>query len=360
MDPKTAPLPDTSSPDASLPGDPDPTLAARLTALFEAGTPAATQRAYARDLAYITAWKQLAFDAPLIWPEDETVALRFILDHSEDLTAVPDTHPARQVMQALVDAGLRRALTRPAPATLDRYVATWASLHRLRGHESPFALPRLATARRKSRAAATRDSGARAARHSGHPITREVLDTLIAALPRDLSGLRDAAMFSFAFASGGRRVSEITALRRGNLMTDRHASDGLIEIQLDQTKTTAPGATPRLMLKGSAARMMMQWLGTAEIERGPVFRVITATDRVLSRGLAPRSIREILKRRLAGAGYPHDYATPHGFRSGFMTEAGRRGVPLPQAMRLSLHSSVQQAMRYYDEGEVEQNEGLDI
>ncbi len=343
----------------ALPAAADPTLAARLTALFEAGTPAATQRAYARDLRYITAWKQLAFAAPLHWPEDEAVALRFILDHAEDLTAARESNPARRVMQALVDAGLRRSLARPAPATLDRYIATWASLHRLRGHDSPFALPRLVAARRKGRAAVRAKAEGNPARHSGHPITRDVLNTLIAAMPRDLPGLRDAAMFSFAFASGGRRVSEIAALRRGNLTTDRHAAEGLIEIQLDRTKTTAPAATPRLMLKGRAATLMMRWLA-AGIDRGPVFRVLTSNDRILTRGLAARSIRDILKRRLVDAGYPADYASPHGFRSGFMTEAGRRGVPLPQAMRLSLHSSVQQAMRYYDEGEVEQNGGLDL
>ena len=36
-----------------------------------------------------------------------------------------------------------------------------------------------------------------------------------------------------------------------------------------------------------------------------------------------------------------------------MTEAGRRGVPLPEAMRLSQHRSVQQAARYYSEAELE-------
>ena len=36
-----------------------------------------------------------------------------------------------------------------------------------------------------------------------------------------------------------------------------------------------------------------------------------------------------------------------------MTEAGRRGVPLPEAMRLSQHRSVQQAARYYNEAELD-------
>ena len=82
---------------------------AALTDLYRRGTPANTLRAWERDLAYIAAWKMAAFGKPLGWPEDEKVALRFILDHAQDLTAQPGI--AQDVAMELIALGLRRELT---------------------------------------------------------------------------------------------------------------------------------------------------------------------------------------------------------------------------------------------------------
>ena len=41
----------------------------------------------------------------------------------------------------------------------------------------------------------------------------------------------------------------------------------------------------------------------------------------------------------------------HGLRAGYLTEAARRGVSLPEAMQQSQHRSVQQAASYYNEAE---------
>jgi integrase len=38
----------------------------------------------------------------------------------------------------------------------------------------------------------------------------------------------------------------------------------------------------------------------------------------------------------------------HGLRSGYLTEAANRGIPLPEAMEQSRHRSVQQASSYYN------------
>lgn len=62
---------------------------AALTDLYRRGTPANTLRTWERDLAYIAALKMASFGRPLDWPEEEKVALRFILDHAQDLTGKP-------------------------------------------------------------------------------------------------------------------------------------------------------------------------------------------------------------------------------------------------------------------------------
>jgi len=88
-----------------------------LLDLYTRGTPENTLRAYEHDLIYIEAWK----GAPLTWPESETVALRFILDHSRDLNAQDN---ARSIAEDLISKGLRKSLKCPAPATLDRRIAS--------------------------------------------------------------------------------------------------------------------------------------------------------------------------------------------------------------------------------------------
>ena len=41
----------------------------------------------------------------------------------------------------------------------------------------------------------------------------------------------------------------------------------------------------------------------------------------------------------------------HGLRSGYLTEAANRGIPLAEAMQQSLHKSVTQAASYYNNAE---------
>ena len=127
---------------------------AALSELFRRGTPDNTLRAWERDLVYIAAWKQARFGRDLAWPEAERVALRFVLDHSVDLTDHPGL--AQDAALALIGAGLRKALACPAPATLDRRIASWRAFHRMRNLASPFAAPLVAAARVKARRAAAR------------------------------------------------------------------------------------------------------------------------------------------------------------------------------------------------------------
>ena len=114
------------------------------------------------------------------------------------------------------------------------------------------------------------------------------------------------------------------------------------------------------MLKDRAAQWLLAWIEEAGIEDGPLFRPISKSGRVLDRALAPDAVRLILRRRLKAAGYPEDYAPPHGLRSGFLTQAALDGAPLQAAMRLSLHRSASQAQAYYDEVDLAENPATDL
>jgi hypothetical protein len=56
--------------------------------------------------------------------------------------------------------------------------------------------------------------------------------------------------------------------------------------------------------------------------------------------------------RCAAAGLDPAQYSAHGLRSGYLTEAAREGVSLPEAMQQSRRRSVQQASRYYNEAQI--------
>ncbi|MBD9526175.1 tyrosine-type recombinase/integrase [Paracoccus sp. PAR01] len=325
-----------------------------LSELYRRGTPANTIRAWERDLAYLAAWKQAAFGAALDWPESEAVALRFILDHSIDLGTVQT--PAREVADALIAAGLRRSLACPAPSTLDRRIASWRAFHRMKNLPSPFDAPLISQARGRARRAAARPRQ----RKSEHPITRDVLEAILATCDHSHRGMRDRAALMLGWASGGRRRSEIVALNRDDIDTEEFAEKGLLRIRLLTTKTTGQDRAPRLPLKGRAAKAVMRWIVVSRIESGPLFRPVSLADRVLTRRLSADGLRDMLRRRLVLAGYPPDFASPHGLRAGFLTQAALDGAPLAAAMQLSLHRSVNQAQSYYADIEIADNPATDL
>jgi integrase len=325
-----------------------------LADLYRKGTPANTLRAWERDLAYIAAWKSAVFGRPLAWPEEERVALRFVLDHTLDLTTKPGN--AQEAAQELIALGLRRSLACPASATLDRRIASWRAFHRMRNLPSPFEAPLLKQARAKGRKATARPVTPKSPR----PLTRAVLEQLLATCDDSLRGLRDRAILMLGFASGGRRRSEITALYRDDIGTADFADKGLLWLRLLETKTTGKDAAPKLPLKGRAARAVVGWIEGAGIKDGPLFRPISRNGRALPRRLAPDAIRIILRYRLSCAGLPEDFATPHGLRSGFLTQAALDGAPLAAAMKLSLHRSALQAQKYYADVEITDNPATDL
>ncbi|MCP5085450.1 MAG: tyrosine-type recombinase/integrase [Rhodobacteraceae bacterium] len=347
---------------------------AALTDLYVRGTPANTLRAYERDLIYIRAWKAAALGQggisgtsaalgaaaapgdPLNWPEREDVALRFILDHSRDLRDAPAEDGARIAAEALVAAGLRKSLACPAPSTLDRRIASWRAFHRMKNLASPFEAPLIRQARAKGRRAAARPRRPK----SEHPITRDVLEAMLMTCEHSLRDLRDKAVLMLGWASGGRRRSEITGLRRSDVSLKEFEDTGIIWIEMLESKTTAKGETPRLVLKGRPARALSLWIAAAAIDDGPLFRPITKSGDALERGLSPDAIRQIVKRRLKLAGYDENFASPHGLRSGFLTQAALDGAPIQAAMRLSLHRSLAQAQKYYDDVDIKDNPAADL
>lgn len=161
-------------------------------------------------------------------------------------------------------------------------------------------------------------------------------------------------MLAFGFATGGRRRSEIAAADFAYLEA---TSDGFY-YTLAHSKTNQSGARRQQDVKplmGEAAHAMARWLellaeqGVAH--EGRIFRRMLRGGFV-GESLSAEAVREIVKRRCELAGLHVPEFSAHSLRSGFLTEAGRRGVPLKAAMDLSGHSSIVTARGYMRTGEV--------
>jgi integrase len=320
-----------------------------------------TLKALASDLAYLEAWALAASGETLPWPAPEALLLKFVAHHLWD----PARREAddRHGMPAAVAHTLRaheflRAEGPHAPATVRRRLSSWSTLHRWRGIEGPFASPALRSALRL----AVRASGRPRQRKSQRAVTRDVFDRLAATCRSDrLVDIRDLAILMVAFASGGRRRSEVAGLRIEQIRDEPPAlSDPAdlastplpcLSVQLGRTKTASADDDATVLMVGPPVVALKAWIERARIVKGSIFRSIDRWGTVEDRSLSPQSVNLILKRRCRVAGLDPREFSAHGLRSGYLTEAARQGVSLPEAMQQSQHRSVQQAAKYYNEAD---------
>ena len=118
---------------------------------------------------------------------------------------------------------------------------------------------------------------------------------------------------------------------------------------LGATKTETGGVRREMPLRGPAAQALTAWLMTAPAQAGPLFRRLYKGGKVGTAGLSADQVARIVQRRAKLAGLEGDWAA-HSLRSGFVTEAGRQGVPLGEVMAMTEHRSVATLMGYFQAG----------
>ena len=311
-----------------------------------------TLRALTSDLAYLEAWALAATGQSLPWPAPEALLLKFVAHHlwdPEKRVIDPDHGMPLDVDDNLRRQGFLRSTGPHAPDTVRRRLASWSTLTKWRGLDGAFASPALKQAIRLAVRAVPRPRR----RKSAKAVTSHVLAKLLATCTTDsLRDVRDRAILMVAFASGGRRRSEIAGLRLEQLTVEApiEVADGpplpSLAIHLGRTKTTTGEEDDVVYLTGRPVEALKAWLAAAEVDKGSVFRGIGRWGTVSRRALDPQSINAILKQRAEMAGLDSGEFSAHGLRSGYLTEAANRGIPLPEAMEQSRHRSVQQASSY--------------
>jgi integrase len=320
-----------------------------------------TMRALASDLGYLEAWCSEATGAPLPWPAPESLLLKFVAHHlwnPIERETNSDHGMPEDVAIALRAKGLLRSIGPHAPATVRRRLTSWSILTRWRGLTGSFSAPSLKSALRL----AVRASNRPRQRKSKKAVTGDILAKLLTACAGDrLVDLRDRALLLMAFASGGRRRSEVAGLRVEDLVDEEpvHADPAssaspllpCLTINLGRTKTTTADDRVHVVLIGRPVEALKRWIEEARIDAGPVFRRIDQWGNLDRRAMTPQSVNLILKTRIKQAGLDPAQFSAHGLRSGYLTEAANRGIPLPEAMQQSMHKSVTQASGYYNNTE---------
>lgn len=313
-----------------------------------------TLRALTSDLAYLEAWGLAATGNSLPWPAPEALLLKFVAHHlwdPEKRATEPDHGMPDDVDDNLRRQGFLKATGPHAPDTVRRRLASWSTLTKWRGHSGAFSSPALKQAIRLAARAVPRTRR----RKSAKSVTSDVLAKLLATCATDgLRDIRDRAILMVAFASGGRRRSEIAGLRLEQLTVEApiEVAEGpplpSLAIHLGRTKTSDGEQDEVVYLTGRPVEALNAWLAAAKIDKGSIFRGIGRWGTVSRRALDPQSVNAILKQRAEMAGLESAEFSAHGLRSGYLTEAANRGIPLPEAMEQSRHRSVQQASTYYN------------
>lgn len=345
--------------------------------LLKAGIGANTLRATRSDLSYIEAWVLACDGTSLPWPPGPELVLRFIAHHlwdADQRVIDPDHGMPAHVREALVKGGYLRTDGPHAPATVERRIASWRALCRWRGVEHPFSRDDVKRILRSAVRASTRSKHRKSRRNVDLQLMEDLLDSLDARCsPAPLKikeheadrlrSIRDRALLSVMFASGGRRRSEISNLMFGQLIdldplpTDNPDwPDGLpsMGIRIGRSKTTDARDDNAVFMTGRSVEALRYWISAADITSGPVFLRIDRWGKMFDYSISAHSVNQVLKSRLAEIGCEAADFSAHGVRAGYITSALKAGIPAPEIMEQTLHRSLDTLMGYFKDEEQRQ------
>lgn len=310
-----------------------------------------TTRSYASALRYWAAWYQGRYGTSITVPVPEAAVVQFIVDHVARRSKAGLKWELPPQLDALLV--VTKIKQKPGPlklSTVVHRIAVLSQAHQLKKLPNPCEQPAVRHLLARARRAAVK-RGERPTKKTA--ITKPELEAMIATCDGSLEGLRDRALLYFAFASGGRRRSEVAAAG----LSDLHAlPEGGYVYRLEHSKTQQAGvtasSTPDKPVLGIAAEALTAWLGASRLTEGAMFRRVWKTR--VGPPLSPAAVGAIVQRRAALAGLEGDFGG-HSLRSGFVTEGGRQGIALPALMAMTEHRSVASVVGYFQTGSASKN-----
>ena len=225
-------------------------------------------------------------------------------------------------------------------STITRRRAAMAFMHRVAGFEPPTGSEAvkavLSGIRRSVGTAVTRKA----------PVTAEIIRAIIAEMPTDLRGLRDRALLLVGFA-GALRRSELIALNVEDL---EDCPEGF-HVRIRRSKTDQEGVGNFVSIPHGSRlrpiRALKDWLETAGVVDGPIFRPIRKGGRIEAQRLTDRSVANIIKVHVEAVGLDPAIFSGHSLRSGFVTSALCAGADVLRVMDVTRHRQIE-TLRIYD------------
>lgn len=318
----------------------DSTQAAIDELLYE-GQSRNTIASYRSAMRYWAAWYGLRYGGQIELPVPAACVLQFIVDHAERTTSqgLVSELPV-EIDQALVQSGYKGKLGALTHNTLVHRIAVLSKAHQLRALQNPCHDAQVRELLSRTRKAYARRG---VLPQKKDALTKDPLQAILATCDDTLRGKRDRALLLFAWASGGRRRSEVAG---ADMKFLKRISEGFI-YTLAYSKTNQSGAQRpenEKPLLGAAGMALSSWLEASKITEGRIFRQIRKGGQ-LGEALGDASVRDIVKKHCAQAGLNGDFSA-HSLRSGFVTEAGRQNMPLAETMAMTGHSSVATVLGY--------------
>jgi integrase len=225
-----------------------------------------------------------------------------------------------------------------APATVRRYVSSVATFHRAARLPNPcadeavrLALKRLHRARGRAQAQAV-------------PLTRDLVDRMLAAARNGTRDLRNRALLAVAYDSLCRR-SELVALQRTDLEAAEHG-EGTLTIR--RSKTDQEGVGQVRYLAPDTMRHLAAWLTASGHTNGALFRAVSKSGSI-GGPLDPGDVARVFKAMAAAAGMARALIASisgHSSRVGAAHDQVRHGVELPAVMQAGGWTSPTMVARY--------------
>jgi integrase len=311
--------------------------------LLREGESQNTLASYRSALRYWAAWYGLRYGAMVQLPMAVPCVLQFIVDHAErtSLKGLVSELPT-EIDQMLFQGGYKGKLGAMAHNTLVHRIAVLSKAHQLKQLKNPCHDPQVRELLSRTRKAYAKRG---VLPQKKDALTRDPLQALLATCDDSLRGKRDRALLLFAWASGGRRRSEVTSAQI-QFLKRVGPTDFIYTLAYSKTNQSGidqpENGKPVL---GAAGLALHDWLQLSEITEGAIFRRIRKGGH-LGEALSPAAVRTIVKERCALAGIEGDFSA-HSLRSGFVTEAGRQNVSLAETMSLTGHHSVATVLGYF-------------
>lgn len=225
-------------------------------------------------------------------------------------------------------------------STVKRKVASISAIHRLAGYPDPTKGPEVRLTIRKIE----RQLGNRF--RQAYPITRAILDRLLAVCTNDLRGKRNRALLLLAYDSMRRR-SEIVSLRVEDM---EWLSEEGGSILLRKSKTDQAGTGHWIHLAKETTNAIEEWLTASGIRDGFLLRGVNANGGVTG-SLCDSRVGRIYKRLALLAGLDEKVVrsiSGHSMRVGGAQDLLNMGASLPQIMVKGGWAKTDTVMRYVD------------